>query len=483
MSDTPNNYSPIDISLPTPKMKKRKIQPDSYTFTILLNGISNYAHFGQSLERALHIYSSLSSPKSPVPPNIIHTNIVLEVCARAGDLDSMWNIVGRLPVKGPNAPNTITYTALLNGIYYDRSKGQKHSDVEDARRVWAGVLSRWAKGQLWIDEELTCAMGRLLLMGSREDDWKEVFFVVEQVFGIKSLVDRPPPKKITVDTIYMEYSGNPIKYPTLETAPTTTAESPTQVDDDVQQLSTPDVAVTSYDPSFSTRPRPGNSTLSLLLQACAELKDHPTALKYWTTLTNPPFSVIPDLENYHDHLRILRRFRSGPEALSVVESMRVRPTSKTIYIALSACKRSGRSKNYTSAETLLSLTAKHGLLPVDVKIWNMLLQCAVKSADPAHIKQALRRIDDGFDMRSELMQRRDTPHFLGRALELLRAMIGAVDVLLHDGLAISVRWGHGERARFEDRGNVLRSWLKIHGAWGVGRSSYRVDMAEDGEES
>lgn len=462
-------------------MKKLGIKPDSYTFTILLNGISNHAHFTQSLLRALRIYNSLSSPKSPVSANVIHTNAVLKVCARANDLDSMWVIVGRLPMKGPNAPNTLTYTTLLNGIYWDHSKGNKVSDVEDGRRVWAGVLSRWTKGQLWIDEELACAMGRVLLRGEREEDWKEVFTVVEQVFGIKSLIAQPPPKPVTEDSIYVENTGNLIQKPTLENAIIPTRD-PVQVSD-VQQLFTPKIVSShpSRDPSSSTRPLPGNSTLSLVLQACAELKDFAVASKYWTAFTNPPYSVVPDLENYHDLLRIIRRSRDGPEALNVVESMRVPPTAKTIYIALSACKRSGRSRNFQSAETLLSIMmADRGLLPVDVKIWNMFLQCAMKSDDPAYIKQALRRIDEEFDMRSELIQRRATPYYLDRALELLRAMIGAVDVLLNDGMKTSARWGHGERMYFEDRRKALQTLLTVCRGWGM-RRNYNADMTNDEE--
>lgn len=460
-------------------MKKLGIKPDSYTFTILLNGISNHAHFTQSLLRALRIYNSLASPKSPVPANVIHTNAVLKVCARSKDLDSMWGIVGRLPMKGPNAPNTLTYTTLLNGIYWNRST--KVSDVEDGRRVWAGVLSRWTKGQLWIDEELACAMGRVLLRGEREEDWKEVFTVVEQVFGIKSLVAQHPPKLVTEDSIYVENTNNLIQKPTLENA-TIPIQDLVQVSD-VQQLFTPKVISShpSRDPSSSTRPLPGNSTLSLILQACAELKDFAAASEYWMVFTNPPYSVVPDLENYHDLLRIIRRSRSGPEALNVVESMCVRPTAKTIYIALSACKRSGRSRNFHSAETLLSIMmADRGLLPVDVKIWNMFLQCAMKSNDPAHIKQALRLIDDEFDMKSELIQRRATPYYLARALELLRAMIGAVDVLLNDGMKTNARWGHGERTYFEDRGKALQTLLAVSRWRGMNRS-YRADMANDEE--
>lgn len=462
-------------------MKKRAVKPDSHTYTLILNGLSAYTHFNQTLFRALQVYNSLSSPKSPVPPNVYHTNAILKVCARAGDLDSMWNIVGKLPMKGQNAPNTVTYTTLLNGIGTDRSTN-KANDVEDGRRVWAGVISRWTMGQLSIDEELACAMGTVLLKGERREDWEEVFTLVEQVFGIKSLVPERLSKPITSDSIYLGGAPNPItKHSISAPAATEDPKSTPQVSD-VEKLLTPFVTYRhhshSQNPVSSTRPSPGNQTLSLILRACTNLKDHVMAFKYWTIFTNRPYSVIPDLENYHDLLRILRRFRSGPEALSVVESMRVRPTAKTFYIALSSCKRGGRSKNFLSAEKLLSLmTSKYGI-PPDVKIWNMFLQCAVKSEDPAHIKQALRQIDENFNMTVELGGRRASPIYLERALELLRAMISAVDVLMDGGQRIGVRWGHGERGNFEDRKKELQKLLLMHGGRAA-RRSYRVDMEQD----
>jgi hypothetical protein len=109
----------------------------------------------------------MTNPNSPVEPQIIHTNAVLKVCARCKDVDSMWSIVSRLPLNGPNAPDAITYTTLLNGI-------QESREVEDGMRVWAGILSRWSNGKLWVDEDLACAMGRVLLAGEKSGHWREV---------------------------------------------------------------------------------------------------------------------------------------------------------------------------------------------------------------------------------------------------------------------------------------------------------------------
>ncbi|KAJ5024864.1 PPR repeat family-domain-containing protein, partial [Bipolaris maydis] len=58
-------------------MKKRAQFPDSYTYTILLRGLSLNAHTSGALSHALSIYHSLSAPNSRVEPSIIHTNAAL----------------------------------------------------------------------------------------------------------------------------------------------------------------------------------------------------------------------------------------------------------------------------------------------------------------------------------------------------------------------------------------------------------------------
>lgn len=453
-------------------MKKRGIHPDAYTFTIILNGLSEYAlTFTQSLDRALQLYNSLSNPKSPVTPNVFHTNAVLKVCARCKDIDSMWSIVGKLPAKGPNAPNTVTYTTLLEGICM---RSIDDGDVEDGRRVWAGVLSRWGKGQLWVDDELACAMGRVLLSGERESDWREVFALIEQVFGIPSLDSGPQrPAEITSDSIFASGTDTFLKPPTTTT---TTDPAPTNT-----KVYTPPILSRNPLPTVSpssTRPTPSNRTLSIILKACTNLKDSKTASKYWTTLTSPPYFLHPDLENYHDLLRSLRRSRLGAEAVKVVTEMRVPPSPKTFYIALSSCKRSGRSGSFSYAEQLLELMMQKYGMTVDVKVWNMFLQCAVKSGLASNIKQALRRIDEAMDVEEMVRGRRGSEVFIERALDMVKIMVGAVDVLLMDGEKVGVRWAHGERSVYEERRSVLSSVVTRYSA-GMRRRNYTWQREEE----
>lgn len=440
------------------------ISPDSYTFTIMLNALAEYPTRPTAHERALQLYHSMSRPNSPVEPQIVHTNAVLKVCARCGDVDTMWDIVLKLPLSGLGAPNAITYTTLLNGI-------QGAHEVEEGRRVWAGILSRWNSGKLWVDEELACAMGQLLLLGTKPEHWEEVFKVVEQVFGIKD----PTSEEQEVspgDQLYVEGTIKPINeikellqtpedgdpnarapYVPLPLRGQTTRENPS-----------------SGSNSSTTRPMPGNAVLGLVIKACTQLSDKELARYYWKTLTAPPYSVRPDIENFHDLLRLLRKSRSGPDALDVLHAMLSRrdttPTAKSFFIAMSCCKREGRGPGFPTAEEMLLLMGEHRVR-VDVKIVTMFLQCAVKTGVPAYWKSALKTAEDIFDLRGELdklVSLRAHSDLLETHVELAKWMQGIIDRLLETS---DVPWGHGERTVFEQKKGMLVRLIEKFG-WVAG---------------
>ncbi|KAI4144395.1 MAG: hypothetical protein L6R39_004203, partial [Caloplaca ligustica] len=134
----------------------------------------------------------------PVKPNIIHTNTVLKVCALAKDMDALWGIAAKLPTRGPGASNNLTFTIILNAIrniawHNDKDlpdetleeKGlRRQRAVMQGRRMWEEIIPRWRAGDMWIDEELVCAMGRLLLLGSTEKDYRDVLALADQVMAI-----------------------------------------------------------------------------------------------------------------------------------------------------------------------------------------------------------------------------------------------------------------------------------------------------------
>jgi len=426
----------------------------------MLNALAEYPTRPSAHERALQLYHSMSRPNSPVEPQIVHTNAVLKVCARCGDIDTMWDIVLKLPLSGLSAPNAITYTTLLNGI-----KGAH--EVEEGRRVWAGILSRWNSGKLWVDEELACAMGRVLLSGTKPEHWKEVFKVVEQVFGIKD----PTSEEEEVnpgDQLYVKGTTKPVN------EIKELLQTPEDGDPDAQVPYVPPPLrgqTTRENPSSgsnssTTLPMPGNAVLSMVIKACTQLSDKELVRYYWKTLTAPPYSVRPDMENFHDLLRLLRESRSGPDALDVLHAMLSRrgtaPTAKSFFIAMSCCKREGRGPGFPTAEKMLALMGEHRVR-VDVKIVTMFLQCAVKTGIPTYWKSALKTAEDIFDLRGELdklVSLRVHGDLLETHVELAKWMHGIIDRLLETP---DVPWGHGERAVFERKKGMLVKLIEKFG--------------------
>ena len=165
--------------------------PDVHTFTLLLRGLAANAHLPSSLGRALALYNSIRTPKSGVAPTIIHVNATLSVAARSGDMDSMWHILSELPEKGSHAPDSATFTTMINAMRVKAMTGpddeepidaamRKESIIVEGRKLWAAVVARWRSGDVRIDEGLVAAMGRLLLCGMRPHDWDDVLSLLEQ---------------------------------------------------------------------------------------------------------------------------------------------------------------------------------------------------------------------------------------------------------------------------------------------------------------
>ena len=186
-------------------MKKRAQPPDSHTYTIILRGLAVHKAHTHSLIRALSVYNSMFAPNSPVKPSITHSNAVLKVCARRLDMDALYGIAAKLPTHGAGAANNLTFTTILNAVRhtawtFDGSRNidetpeetaeRRHRAVMDGRRMWDDIIRRWRKGDIWIDEELVCAMGRLLLISRRPEDLDDVLSLVEQTMAIPRPIPR-----------------------------------------------------------------------------------------------------------------------------------------------------------------------------------------------------------------------------------------------------------------------------------------------------
>ena len=367
-------------------MKKRAQVPDAHTFTILFRGFSWNVHHGLSLERTLAIYHSMFSENSPVKPSIIHTNAVLKVCALANNIDAVFGVAARLPTTGRAAPDKLSFTTILNAIKNQAivdSEGEKDSAslrerqnqaVLQGIRIWAEVKDRWSKGDLAFDEDLVCAMGRLLLIGHSDQDYGDVLALLEQTMNIPRQTELKEEESNHVSLSKPEAADQaheddpeciPLELASHSRGPTLPAKLPDAESD--EQFETADIInpLAKYLPE-RYRVHPGPNALSLAVQACTALHRFRAAQDYWGLLTSPEhFNIVPDADNYHTYLRLLRAQRASRLALEIVQEMQKStldlPTTagrekgwsmkgnalqpKTFRIALSCCVRDQNNHN------------------------------------------------------------------------------------------------------------------------------------------
>ena len=360
------------------EMKKRGQFPDAHTYTLLLRGFATTQHSdhivsSKNVSRAVNLYNSLSSPTSRVKPNIYHTNAVLKVCAEGNDMDALWGIVSKMPERGSAAPDRVTYGIIINAIkksafgYYghknstiDAVPARQDRAISEARAVWKDMIARWRSAEVTFDEQLVVEMARLLLGSSRIQDWDDVFNLIQQTMNIERLI--PP-------------LGSPDRkvehVPQLQTPENETV--PERDDDGWEE--TPSgkaflpVKAYSKDSANFRRTmrlfwvRPGNQTLSQLLQACIQLRIPKTAGQYWDVLTSAPHDVKPNYSNFHTMLRLLRRNRASAKALALVRdampSAGQEPTSMSYVLAMVTCVRDMKNSNSLGfAKELVDLMEK-----------------------------------------------------------------------------------------------------------------------------
>jgi hypothetical protein len=375
-------------------MKKRGQRPDSHTYTILLRGLADHAHYPTAMANALTIYKSISADNSVVKqPALTHTNAVLKVCARAGEIDTMFGIAADLPTRGPGAADSRTFTTILNavkeqaredaanvrskrkvGVSENRAEEEngmrekvKGEAVGRGLRMWDDIVGRWRAGDLWIDEELVCAMGRLLLAGGKNQYIDDVFQLVEQTMAVPVQPALIESRERKVEGMDKGMSTKLERHTYDESMSTFRMHGAREEDGDVAKAS---VAGQQVDSTFLSRSfkagsyaRPGNNTLSLILEACDTKTDDTaagskSAIQYWAVLTAAPFSIVPDLNNYNDYLRLLRRRRSSGTAVRLVcDEMAprkdIRFPRKTFLMAMSACSRNKENPMVFSHATKL----------------------------------------------------------------------------------------------------------------------------------
>ncbi|KAL9085378.1 MAG: hypothetical protein Q9159_004722 [Coniocarpon cinnabarinum] len=372
------------------EMKKRAQKPDSHTYLLLLRGLGDHAQHPHSLGRALSLYHSLSAEGNKVAPTIRHTNAVLKVCARANDMDSLWDIASRLPESGPHAADHWTFTTILNNLRLNALTGgidqevpqeqnveRKDEAVIQGRRLWELVVKRRRAGDIQIDEDLACSMGRLLLLSSRPRDWDDVLSLVEQTMGVHRMVPRIGTDERTGLYLHSRPAVNNLEgnerarhddYRSEATSAATNdhnSESPSDTFTELTRPVRPPLRPNVRKSSMHAYAKPSNSTLSLVLEACLKMVIKKPAAQYWDLLTSRSgYGIVPDLDNIHMRLRILRQSHSSAEIVHLLRSempaAKVGPMKKTFAIAMAGCARDSQNlSSVPAAGQVLDLALQH----------------------------------------------------------------------------------------------------------------------------
>ncbi|ROT42792.1 hypothetical protein SODALDRAFT_326956 [Sodiomyces alkalinus F11] len=333
-------------------MKKRSQRPDAHTYTVLFRGFALSPHRELAVAEAVRLFRGMRRQPG-VKPNIIHLNAVLHVCARAGDIDTMFALVDEVLHDGADGgrsaankkdklvPTAQTYTAILQGL---RSwalapeadaegssspadvDGRTEEMVEHSRAVWEEVLRSWRGGSLALDEQLAGAMGRNLLLDKKTGP-RDVLVLLEQTMGI----------------------------PRFDTQGSTrTKTKPDQETDNNQPP--PPAASKSRKKAASEPAKPGLNTLSLVLATLAEMRFVTAAVKYWDYLVRDR-GVEPDDKLWEQMIRLLHLGRSSAETARLLAT--APPTVQSPYLfrtALSACFRDLRNPNVVdNASTIVDV--------------------------------------------------------------------------------------------------------------------------------
>ncbi|KAL7918128.1 hypothetical protein ACQKWADRAFT_305048 [Trichoderma austrokoningii] len=304
-------------------MKKRGQLPNVQTFTVIFRGCAQSQHPKLAVAEAVRLYNILLKDKR-LQPNSIHMNAVLNVCARAGDLESMF-LIADTANESTRAPTSYTYTTILNALRFQALRDGEVKDitpeqqtanmqkaVDRGKSIWTEVIDNWRQARLVIDEELVCSMGRLLLLAPKREDKREVLDLLEQTMSIPNLA-----QDTTVDAFQ---------------------------DPEMQKISVTGDAkkVPSTRAVYAI---PSRNTLALVLTTLASAKLTTCGIKYWNLLVRH-YGIIPDNDNWLRMFGMLKVAKASAHAASILSLVPDEFISAKHYdIAMETCVRDNINPN------------------------------------------------------------------------------------------------------------------------------------------
>ncbi|KAK4668835.1 uncharacterized protein QC764_710960 [Podospora pseudoanserina] len=314
------------------EMKKRGQRPNARTYTVLFRGCAASAHPKTAVAEATKIYRSMLSKHQvggmTLEPTTIHMNAVLDVCGRANDLDSMFQIL-ETANNGLRSPDSITFTIVLNALRFEvKSHTYKFSEFSDAqirrnveqsiqkaRVVWEDVVARWRSGRLIMDEQLVLAMSQVLLPGDKKEKGS-IFDLLKQTMLL------PVPDSISRKLRRVTQARE-------QRAAEQAARG--QEEEGLEEEEVDEVGKAPPPPALRaglarTGPaatiqyaNPGRQTLTLVMEVLSDLKQTAIAPKYWEYMTET-LEIEPDHINYNTYLKCLRVGHASGEVAKIIAS-------------------------------------------------------------------------------------------------------------------------------------------------------------------
>ncbi|ORY69963.1 uncharacterized protein BCR38DRAFT_420576 [Pseudomassariella vexata] len=355
------------------EMKKRAQMPTAQTYTIIFRGCAASPHSKLAVREAVRLYNNmLNGPDERLKPNTIHLNAVLQVCARANDIDTMFTIVDSAN-GGLRAPNNLTYTTILNALrnhavqaIHESSKrgpdGASESQLEEiaqlsiqrAKAIWDEVISKWRSANIVIDEELVCSMGRILLLGGYKDS-EAVLSLIEQTMKI------PKDEQLLI-RLGMDREASATQVQEVQNSKSKALQKPSYKAP--RKLS-------------ATHAQPGNNSLSLILSVLDKIRKTTLGPRYWTVFTKV-YSVDPDAQNWHALLRLLCRGKNSTKTVEyLLQTMpKEYMSARTFRTAMFTCLGDNLNKSaFNNATSVLEIMLTTMRVP-DMRAMSIYLRLA-----------------------------------------------------------------------------------------------------------
>ncbi|KAH8674016.1 hypothetical protein BX600DRAFT_456822 [Xylariales sp. PMI_506] len=336
------------------EMKKRAQLPNAHTYTIIFRGCANSPHPKLAVSECSKLYNNMLA-NGRITPSIIHLNAVLQVCARAHDLETMFTLVKSADDR-VRAPNSQTYTTIINALRAVAENPQMESVLPDeveedittkmiqrAMAIWDEVIGKWRNADLIMDESLVCAMGRLLLLGSYHES-NGIFSLLHQTMNI-------PYEATQLNILYRQVTAG--SRGTELVAGAEKARQPAVKQDQLTGPG-PKIVFSQVNASGLNYAKPSNNTLSMVLKAIQNTGKTTLAHHYWAVFTNA-FKVKPDTENWYSLISAFRRGKNSTRSADYLAMMPKEAVSPKIFrTAMTTCLRDNlNTSSFTNATRVL----------------------------------------------------------------------------------------------------------------------------------